>query len=82
MEKSRQELKAEKQRRLLEQIVGRLADEHPSFYYLSTVDVAAKIEEYIGTGAKLSAEQQELMRGLDRRALQMLLSVQSKQESP
>ncbi|MEM6639213.1 MAG: hypothetical protein AAF610_04855 [Pseudomonadota bacterium] len=44
MEEKRKDLKVEKQRRFLENLVGSFANEHPSFYYLPTVEIAAKIE--------------------------------------
>lgn len=75
MEQKRHELKSQKQRKLLEDIVARLASEHPSFYYLPTVEVAAKIEQVIRTGDQLSVEQRELLEGLGRRDIQILLSI-------
>ncbi|MEM7195582.1 MAG: hypothetical protein AAF402_11565 [Pseudomonadota bacterium] len=75
MEEKRQDLKVEKQRRFLETVVARLADENPSFYYLPTVEVAIKIEAYLEEPGNLSNAERELTQGLDRRQIQILLSV-------
>ncbi|MEM9387241.1 MAG: hypothetical protein AAGA68_19425 [Pseudomonadota bacterium] len=75
MEDKRQDLKSEKQRRFLEDMVARMAEEHPSFYYLPTVEIAAKLEQRIRAGDSMSVTEQELMRGLSTRDIQILLAV-------
>lgn len=52
-----------------------MAEEHPSFYYLPTVEIAAKLEQRIRAGDSMSVTEQELMRGLSTRDIQILLAV-------
>lgn len=75
MEDKRKDLKAEKQRQLLEKVVAKLARQHPSFYYLPTVEIAAKIEQYLSADGNLTVEEKDLTRGLGRRQIQILLSL-------
>ncbi|MEO0424908.1 MAG: hypothetical protein AAF184_21410 [Pseudomonadota bacterium] len=75
MEEKRADLKSVQQRRLLEDMVARLADEHPSFYYLPTVEIAAKLEQRIRAGEGMSVTDREVLRGLSTRDIQILLAV-------
>ena len=75
MEEKHKDLKSVKQKKLLQKIVEKLSSEHPDLYYMATTDVAAAIEDYIEEPAKLSADEKELMKGLDRHDIQVLLSL-------
>ncbi|MEM1411208.1 MAG: hypothetical protein AAGH19_02540 [Pseudomonadota bacterium] len=58
--------------------MARLSDEHPSFYYLPTVEMAVAIENHIRDRANLTTTERELLAGLDRRDIQLLLSFHNK----
>jgi len=78
MEDKRQNLKSNKQVRLMEKIMLDLADHHPSFYYLSTIEIANEIKNYIDTKNKLSKEDLALLDDLEVRDIQILLSLHNK----
>ncbi|MEM8547851.1 MAG: hypothetical protein AAGF46_06785 [Pseudomonadota bacterium] len=75
MTDKRSDLKSEQQRRYVEALVVRLADTDPSLYYRSTVDIAALIEAHIQDTSQLNQAERELMAGVDRRAIQLMLSL-------
>ncbi|MEM7082049.1 MAG: hypothetical protein AAF465_04905 [Pseudomonadota bacterium] len=75
MEDKRKDLKQSKRRRLLDGIVGKLAGADPSFYYLSTIDIATKIEASIQARDGLHEEDYLLLKDLSRRDIQILLSI-------
>ncbi|MEM6682572.1 MAG: hypothetical protein AAF607_10045 [Pseudomonadota bacterium] len=75
MEDKRGELKAEKQRKLLERIVQELGRENPQFYYMPTVEIARAIQDYVATSKTLNQNEHDLLKGLDARQMQILLSL-------
>jgi len=75
MEDKRDDLIAEKQRKLLEIIVQELGRDNPQFYYMPTVEVARAIQAYAADGKSLNQDQLELLKGLDERQIQILLSL-------
>ncbi|WP_147250954.1 hypothetical protein [Arenicella xantha] len=77
MQEKKSELKSAKQERVVLDIMSKLSETHPSFYYLSTIEIAVEIEKYIQASGQLSAEQSKLLAGLDRHGIQMMLSLHS-----
>ncbi|SIS82714.1 hypothetical protein [Neptunomonas antarctica] len=75
MEERHKNLKSEKQKTMINKIIAKISDAHPSFYYLSTSEVAFEIKTYIDTTGNLSKEEQDLLENLDHRDIQMLLSL-------
>jgi len=75
MEEKRKDLKNSKQKNIVTNIVNILSEAHPSFYYLSTIEIAAEIEDYIHKPGKLSVTDHDLVKDLDRRDIQILLSL-------
>lgn len=75
MEEKRKDLKNSKQKVIINDIVSILSKAHPSFYYLSTVEIAAEVKDYIQKSGQLSQTDHELVRALDRRDIQILLSL-------
>ena len=60
MEEKRKDLKSSKQKAIVTNILNILSEAHPSFYYLSTVEIATEIKQYIDNSGKLSTTDQEL----------------------
>jgi len=75
VEEKRKDLKNSKQKVIINDIVSILSKAHPSFYYLSTVEIAAEVKDYIQKSGQLSQTDHELVRALDRRDIQILLSL-------
>jgi hypothetical protein len=77
MEEKHKDLVAVKQRELLTSIVLRLNELHPSFYYSPTSEIAYEIERYVKAGNGLLHDEVELLKGLTRHDIQMMLSLNS-----
>lgn len=75
MEEKRQDLRAEKQKTLINRLVSELSAKHPDFYYLSTMDVAYAIKDYVKTDAKLTQDDRVLIDPLTPKDIQMILSL-------
>ena len=75
MEEKRKDLTVTKQKQLFNQIIGKLNQSDPSFYYSSTSEIAYQIELYINKGDDLSREELEVLNGLNRSKIQMILSL-------
>jgi hypothetical protein len=75
MEEKRINLINTQQKRIINEVVAALNESHPSFYYLSTIEVAAEIKKYFHTASRLSVEDFELVDKLSRRDIQILLSL-------
>ena len=74
MEEKRKNLDSEKQRRLLERLVGELGRSHLDFYYRSTSEVAFLLRKYIDGDADLSVEERGLLKPLSEHDIQIKLS--------
>jgi len=74
MEEKRKNLVEMRQKRILSEVIESLNQSHPSFYYLSTIEVAAQIKKYMHQPGNLSQDDYELVKRLDRKGIQMLLS--------
>lgn len=82
MEEKHKDLIASKQKELINTIVARLSELHPSFYYSATSEIAYEIELYIkngdgSSGQGLSHDETELLKDLSRNDIQMILSLHS-----
>ena len=77
MEEKHKDLKSTKQKAIIDKIVVKLSDIHPSFYYLSTHEIALEIKTYVDTKGNLTNDEQDLFESLDHRDIQMLLSLHS-----
>jgi hypothetical protein len=77
MEEKRKDLIASKQKQLINTIVAKLSQLHPSFYYSATSEIAYEIERYIKQADGLSHDEIEVLKGLSRNDIQMILSLHS-----
>ncbi|MEM1019866.1 MAG: hypothetical protein ACFBZ9_11010 [Sphingomonadales bacterium] len=75
MEEKRDDLKAQKQRKLLESIVLELGRDNAQFYYMPTIEVAMAVKDYVANGKTLNQDDRALLAGLDARQIQILLSL-------
>ena len=75
LRETRKELDGEKQKVLLRRMVEEMSRGDPGVYYLSTTEIAARIEQRIVDGAGLLAEERGLLRRLRRRDIELLLSL-------
>ena len=75
MEEKRKDLKDSKQRELLDNLMQKLSHEHPSFYYMSTVDIANELHARIQERTGISQDDYQLLNGLSRQDIQILLSI-------
>ena len=75
MEEKRKDLKSTLQKEIIAKVVTALNESHPSFYYLSTIEIAAEIKKYIHEPAKLSHDDFHLVKDLSRHDIQILLSL-------
>ncbi|MCV6595729.1 MAG: hypothetical protein OIF40_01415 [Mangrovicoccus sp.] len=75
MEEKRKDLRIEKQKRLLEQLVAELSRDNPGFYYQPTGEIAFAIQSHIRTAGALSLEDKALLDTLSQYDIQLLLSL-------
>ena len=75
MEDKRKNLVSSKQKELISVILARLQDEHPSFYYLSTSEIAHEIMQYAEEPGKLTHDEALLLKSLSVRDVQMIMSL-------
>lgn len=75
MKEKHKDLKNTHQKTIINEIVATLNDSHPSFYYLSTIEVAAEIKKYIHEPGNVSREQFDQVKDLSRHDIQILLSL-------
>lgn len=75
MEEKHKDLIAVKQKELLNIIVAKLNELHPSFYYSPTSEIAHEIEQYVKEGNGLSRDDIELLGKLSRYDIQVMLSL-------
>ncbi|MEM1174334.1 MAG: hypothetical protein AAGI27_05950 [Pseudomonadota bacterium] len=72
----KERLKASRQRKILDRLVAELAGSDSRVYYLSTVEIAQRIETTLKTGAAgLTEAEKDLLSGLRARDIQILLSI-------
>jgi hypothetical protein len=78
MEEKRKDLKNTQQKEVIQEVIQTLNQSHPSFYYLSTIELAAEIKRYIHHSGNLIHDKFELVKSLSRRDIQILLSLHGK----
>ena len=74
MEEKHKNLVNTQQKKIINEILVALNDANPSFYYLSTVEVAAEVKKYIQEPNNLSYDKMELVKKLEREDIYVLLS--------
>jgi len=67
---------AEKQKVVLMRLISELSHKNPDLYYQPTNQIARVLEERIKKGVQMDATEIELMKKLDNRDIQILLSLQ------
>ncbi len=75
MQEKQKDLTSVKQKQVLNKILQTLSERHPSMYYLSTVEIANQIKRHIDETGELSLEEQALVKPLELREIQILLSL-------
>lgn len=75
MQEKRKDLKSSQQSKIITGLVNQLFEREPSFYYLSTIEIAIEIEKIITVSGNITTEEAEILKGLDHRDIQMLLSL-------
>jgi len=75
VEDKRKDLKNTHQKEIVEGIITALNESNPSFYYLSTIEIAAEVKKHIHQKGNLLHEDFELVKDLTRRDIQILLSL-------
>lgn len=75
MEEKRKDLKNTRQKKVIADALLTLSKKNPSFYYLSTIEVAAEVKNYFHSENELSREDRELVKSLSRHDIQILLSL-------
>lgn len=75
LEEKRKDLDGEKQKRLLQRLVGELSAQGGDVYYQPTSVIAAMIKDYVQTDAKLAADDKALLTRLSQRDIEVLLSL-------
>ena len=79
MEDKRKNLIVSQQKKIITDVVESLNQLFPSFYYLSTIEVAAEIKKYIHEPSNLDHDNYELVKNLSREDIQILLSFHGNQ---
>lgn len=77
MEDKRKDLKSTRQRQVIDAVLAGLSKSHPDFYYLPTIELAAEIQSHIRTPGNLQHEEHQLVQGLTRRDIQIMLGIHS-----
>lgn len=77
LQDKRKDLDSERQKRLLDRLVAELSRTELDFYYRSTSDVAVMLMAHIKKGAQLSPEDRGLLQRLNRRDIEVILSLKS-----
>lgn len=75
LQEKRDDLSAEKQKRLLQRLLNDLTRSRPDLYYQATTEVARHIREYIQDGAITQPEERVLLEQLSACDIEVLLSL-------
>ncbi|MFW2587446.1 hypothetical protein [Sagittula sp. SSi028] len=75
LQDKRNDLDAERQKRLLQRMVAELSGAHPDIYYTATTDIAAMLQQDIAEGRGLNQDERALMQRLTRRDIEVMLSL-------
>ncbi|MGB0694201.1 MAG: hypothetical protein ACPGOY_01035 [Rhodospirillaceae bacterium] len=75
LQEKKSETDAEKQKILLQRLLGELSRQNPELYYQSTSEVARQIKQYTTQGGVLNKDEGALMARLSNRDVEVLLSL-------
>ncbi|MEO1043494.1 MAG: hypothetical protein AAFX52_14530 [Pseudomonadota bacterium] len=75
MEEKREDLQAEKQTKLLQEVVKELSRLNVDLYYRSTSEIAFLIKDYIKKDARLTQDDRALLEPLSAHDIQLRLSL-------
>lgn len=75
LQEKREDLDAEKQKKLLQRLVSDLSRENPDLYYQPASEIARQIRHRIADGTHLSSDERSLMARLGQRDIEVLLSL-------
>lgn len=75
LQEKRNDLDAEKQKKLLQRIVSDLSHSSPQFYYMATSEVARLIHKHIQDASNFNAEERKLLEPLSARDIEVVLSL-------
>ncbi|MEM6460365.1 MAG: hypothetical protein AAF724_00450 [Pseudomonadota bacterium] len=71
----RKDLDSERQKRLLQRLLGRLSRSETDLYYRPTSEIASRMVDYIDGEAELLVEEKALLKRLSQRDIEVLLSL-------
>ena len=75
LEEKKQDLKSTRQKAIIQKVMQSLAESHPDFYYLPTIELAAEIQAYIRAPGNFQHEDVQDVVNLSRRDIQLLLGL-------
>ncbi|WP_282603672.1 hypothetical protein [Paracoccus sp. PARArs4] len=75
LQDKKSETDAERQKVLLQRLVGTLSREYPELYYQPTSLVARLIRQRVADGTTLNGDERKLMERLTERDIEVLLSL-------
>lgn len=75
IQEKQKDLKSTQQKALIQELMQQLSAEHPSFYYLPTIELAGELRKAMDEPGRLSTEQLSLVEGLTQRDIQILLAL-------
>ena len=75
LQEEHKDLKDSKQRKIIDALLSRLSSQHPSFYYLSTTDIAYELHQLINKRTGIDTEDWLLVKNLSQHDIQILLSI-------
>jgi len=75
LEERNADLVAQKRKKLLERLITKVGRSGYDLYYAPTSAVATHLMNYVKMGANLNADELALLDGLDRRDIEVLLSI-------
>ncbi|MBK24759.1 MAG: hypothetical protein CME70_12245 [Halobacteriovorax sp.] len=70
------DLRIEEQKKIIDEMLGTINANDPTFYYMNTSDIADLIFKQINTPGSVSTKKLEAVGSLSRRDIQILLSYQ------
>ncbi|MFK7890211.1 MAG: hypothetical protein AB8B63_05295 [Granulosicoccus sp.] len=78
MEETQEELKSQKQKKLLHRLVKDLSSEHMDFYYQPTTEISYALKAHIENTTNLTQVERALLNPLSEYDIQILLSLNSR----
>ncbi|MEM9050381.1 MAG: hypothetical protein AAGC92_16920 [Pseudomonadota bacterium] len=75
LQDKKNDLDAQKRKKLLRRLIAELSRDNPDFYYQSTPEIARHIQRVIADGTALNGEERALTDRLSLRDIEVLLSL-------